>query len=239
MENLSKAFFALQVQFASILAQRKRGNLPEIFFKYTTLYPRLVGYPLVESNPLWQRIIHALPKDEDDQSQYMYELYKKHERIKQKPSPPPFGCFAFGYHKDTHTYELHFEPVDQKGNLGKERMTARIEDLQQMFAAIKKEHKDNETLFVTTWLLNIEAFTRLFPKEFIQTAQLWRNDTTQFMGHWGQFLDRHGNVKEVLAEKLLEKATKENHTYINEYFPLPAKIAQAPLSLFFEFYHIV
>lgn len=176
MTNFSKDFFDLQVKFAQIIAQKYAISFHQAIFKYTSLYVRTLGFsdenPPFETNPQWGKIIAEIPQDQSLQGEYFYTLYLDFEK-KQKPSHAgnTFGCFGYAFHTDTQNYELHFDAIDPKGNLGKDRMTERMKDLKEMFLAIYRENKEGTTFFVRTWLLNIEAFNRLFPKEFIQTTK--------------------------------------------------------------------
>jgi hypothetical protein len=58
-----------------------------------------------------------------------------------------------------------------------------------------------------SWLYNIEPYRRLFPKEYLKTAQINLNS---FHGYalWGQFLDKRLEVKTDLADQFYKKLEK-------------------------------
>lgn len=225
-----KDFFKLQIEFAHLLAKKNNTPFEHVLFQYTSLYVRSLGFSDTklssQENPAWKEIIASLPPTIEEQTNYFYEKYLTYEKSKPTSNPSPFGCFAYVYHEKTNQYELHFDAIDPQGNLAKERIDVRKTELKKMFEAIKKEERQNATFFVRTWLLNIEAFTRLFPENFLKTKHLWKVSTAQDNAHWGQFLDRFGNFKTEFGEILLKKVKTENHEDINLYFPLPALIAE-------------
>jgi hypothetical protein len=86
--------------------------------------------------------------------------------------------------------------------------------------------------------MSIPAFTRLFPEKFTQNAHPLERNIAQALTHWGQFVDKDGNIKKDLAEELLNKAKKKDHDKINNYFPLPALKSELELEKFYVFYKI-
>ena len=107
-----------------------------------------------------------------------------------------------------------------------------------MFQYIHKENRQNAKFFARTWLLNTEAFTRLFPKEFKEKTQLWPEHLTQDNTYWGQFVNRNGKLKRDLSKKLITNVDMLSSTDIRDYFPLKGRITEIPLELLFRFYNI-
>lgn len=230
-----KDFFKLQIEFAHLLATKRDDTFEQMLFQYTSLYVRSLGFSDTnlpsQTNPEWVKIMESLPVTPEEQTDYFYQKYLTFEKSKPATSEPrPYGCFGYVYHEATNQYELHFETVDPQGNLAKDRVEVRKTELKTMFEAIKKENKDSATFFVRTWMLNIEAFNRLFPEEFIRTKKMWDVTTAQDNAHWGQFLDRFGTMRKELAEELLANVQNESHDEINLYFPLPALKAEILVS---------
>jgi len=244
VEKFSKEFFILQLEFAKIISDKHALSLRESLFKYTSFYVRLLGFsdenPPVATNPDWMKIIAEMPGDQKKQEDYFYNRYLEYENNKQQSSSEhSFGCFSYVFDTNSNKYELHFDAIDPKGNFGKDRVDARMKELQEMFVSLRREERQDATFFVRTWLLNIEAFNRLFPKEFITTAKKLQINLAQNNSHWGQFVDRHGYLKKDLADKLLITALEKHFDHINDYFPLPALIAETSLNHFYTFYNVV
>lgn len=243
MKLFDKDFFSLQLDFADIISKKHHLSFEVALFNYTSLYVRLIGFsdetPPLITNPLWQKIINNLQRGKEDRLEYIYREYQKYESNKSKTSNGTvYGCFSYNFHKTTNDYELHFHNADPLGNLGKDRIESRISDLKHMFSTIKSEEKKDTTFFVRTWLLNIEAFRRLFPQQFILSAKPWGINLAQDNSHWGQFLDRNNKIKQSLADELINKAKDEFHEEINLYFPLQALIARSSLHPLYSFYGI-
>ena len=95
---------------------------------------------------------------------------------------------------------LHFEnrETSNHGTLSKERMATRKSELSAMFRYIQANHPDVETVRGGSWLYNIPAYLRLFPPDYVKTAEPVGYETT-FWALWGQFVDRHGSVRQPAA----------------------------------------
>ncbi len=243
MAIYSKDFFKLQLQFAQIISEKYECDFAEALFRFTSIYVRLLGFldedPPFRENTNWLKIVSDFPKNEDKQLEYIYIKYINHEKNRNRtPIANCFGCIFFKYHSKTNQYELHYNALEKESGLGYNRIQERLSDLKQLFETIQKEEKPGSTIFVRTWLLNIKAFQRLFPKIFIENAKMWDINLAQDNSHWGQFLDINGNVKLDLAEQLLTNAKSEYHENINSYFPLKVLISEEKTAEFYRFYNI-
>jgi len=236
-----KGYFQLQLDFADKMKGYRGLSLIKSIFLYTCFYARVVGFhdehPPEENNQKWQQIIKDLPLNQNNQTDYFYEKYVDFEKNKPKKNNQLyFGCFAFSYHNDNNTFELHFRNYDQdKGNLGKDRIKVRQSELKQMFGAMKNFNKLKAKVFLRTWLFNIGAFTRLFPPKFIKASKLWNIQLAQDNSFWGQFVDRKGNLKENLAQQLRDNL-KIKRSKINDYLPLPCLKSEVEQKIFYKFY---
>lgn len=238
-----KDFFKLQLDFVDLIHKKMNHRYEEALFLYTSFYVRLLGYmddhPPEITDVEWQKIIQELPQDKSKYLDYFYDKYLAYEHNQtHKTNQKRFGCFSYSYHKEINQYELHFGAHDPDGNLGKDRIPYRIADLQAMFTDIKRKDCKGSTLMVTTWLLNIEAFFRLYPPKFRSSAKLWNIGTAQTLTFWGQFVDRFGKLQNGISKQLLVNA--KNHTYsdVNEYFPYPALKSELPIDVFLNFYKV-
>lgn len=89
-----------------------------------------------------------------------------------------------------------------------------------------------------TWLYNRHEYTRLFPREYAESAQV---DHPHLIarGLWGQFL-RHGNRMngEVAALFLSRLAQLDDANRYADCFPYQSLLTEAPIPLFYAFYGI-
>lgn len=237
----TKKFFKLQFDFAELLAKKHKISLQEAIFDHTAFYIRFLGFSDTEkpstSSPDWQEIIKNIPSDYEQKIDYFYNKYLDYEKKKEQGKKLHISCFHYYYHEDKNQYELHFDPTDPEGNLGADRQEIRILELRKMFNDIKKENHIDAKFFVRTWLLNINAFNRLFPEKFSGTSILWPEKKTIDNAHWGQFVDRTGEIKQDLADKLISNVTNDFHEDVNLYFPLPARYAEMPVQILIEYYN--
>lgn len=243
MNNYPLEFFQLQADFALHLSQKHKLSLQEALFRNTAFYVRIIGHsdenlpdPM---HPQWQKLIASMPADTGKIADYFYDEYLKNESQKKHESKQitshTEACFHVYYHQKSNRYELHLDNNDPEGVLAHTRIAARKAELQNIYTEIVTKHGDDPILYVRTWLLNVNAFNRLFPNSFSQKAILWDSDNKTYDNtHWGQFLDRHMGFRSDLAMEFREKWQKETHTEFNLYFPLPAKYSELPVSKLIE-----
>lgn len=237
----SREFFKIQLQFARIMSKKRNIPFSQALYQYTCLYVRLLGYsdekrPTID-NEKWVHILKYLPNRQKEQIDYLYKKYLAYEALpKVKNNMKNFGCFSYSYHADLNQYELHFGPRDPKGNLGSARIKARLNDWKELFQSIHDERKKNTTTKISTWLLGINAFSRLLPKEFIAEAKPLHRDLAQNFTYWGPIVNRFGKVKTEMKKELLYKLKVENHTYVEDYFPRRALTSEIKTTIFYDFY---
>lgn len=89
-----------------------------------------------------------------------------------------------------------------------------------------------------SWLYNLEAYRRLFPPEYGSSALPIRAGFRS-MPLWGQFLDRHGKVRESMTRPFLRSLGEQSSLAdIDQCFPLPLRTARAAAAEFYQFYEI-
>ncbi len=242
MAQFAKDFFALQLDFAQVLAAYESISFTDALFKYTTIYNRLIGFsdfePPSQNNPRWLAILANWPQDTSAALEYVYALYQDFEAHKPSVADERLvrvGCFSYSYLPEKNMYALHFNNVDPAGNLGKDRVPVRMKELKELFLLMKQEQRPTAPVYVTTWLLTIEAFNRLFPAAFVESKKPRNKGMAQDNGWWGQFIDKNGMLKVELAEQLRENM-KSKRELVDEYFPLRTMRAEAPQRVLEEFY---
>lgn len=204
-------------------------------------YVRLFGYSDENrpstTNSYWVELISNLPKKQIDQLNYIYQKYIKYESLpKPKSNMKRFGCFSYSYHANINQFELHFGNHDPKGNLGASRIQARMEDWKNLFQSMCDEGKKDTTCKIATWLLGINAFSRLLPPDFVKQAKPINEDFAQNFTYWGPLLNRFGRVKSDMKRALLRNIRTQNHVYVEDYFPRRALTSETKTEVFFDFY---
>lgn len=238
---VSKDFFKLQIEFARAWSQKNTIDYDSVLFTNTCFYVRIFGYNDINrpsaDNPQWVSFIKSKPLDYSEQVDYFYKAYVNFEHNKPKAEQPK-SCFVYKYHPSLNIFELHFVNADPLGNFSHSRMPVRLQELKEMFAEIKKTNHSDAQVKIGTWMLSIEPFKRLFPREFTDNAVFLDTPLTQNYTHWGQFLTKDGQLKMDYADILLLNVRTKQFDHINSYFPIPAKISYLAQSFFYEFYGI-
>ncbi len=87
-----------------------------------------------------------------------------------------------------------------------------------------------------SWLYNLDAYRRLFPISYLATAHAAAH-RFQHMPLWGQFVDRHGAMKEPATRQFLARLERQSSLDgLERCFPLQALAVEAPVQDFYAFY---
>ena len=219
----SKEFFKIQLQFAHVISKKKNIPYTQALFLYTCIYVRLFGYiddtPPDERGLSWVGLVENLPRNQKDQLQYIYQKYLERESQPKSPSTiKMFGCFGYSYHEKINQYELHFAALDPKGNLGSDRIIERMKNWKDLFQDMYSYGRENTTCKIDTWLIGIDAFSRLLPHQFVAAIKPYRVGSTQTFTFWGPLVNRFRNYK-----------------YIEDYFPRKALTSEVKTEVFYNF----
>src|SRR5262249_34099833 len=104
------------------------------------------------------------------------------------------------------------------------------------FQHVERVERTPVRVIGASWLYNIEAYRRLFPPSYLETARVL-GQRFRHMPLWGQFLDRHGEVKKHLAAELLARLGRQSTLDgLDQCFPFQVLGLDAPASVFNEFY---
>ena len=205
-----------------------------------TLFNLRVSHDI--SNPLWDEFIKGLCTS-DPPEEWTYTFYRQRMAMESIPSDERqfFGCFSYVYPwRNTRKLRLHFEnrETSEQGTLSKERMTCRKSELSAMFRHIQATHPDIETVRGGSWLYNIPAYLRLFPPDYVKTAQPVGYETT-FWALWGQFIARKGSIRQPTASQFLDCLRKQKTVEgCLECFPYQVLRPECPIGTFYNFYRI-
>jgi hypothetical protein len=236
----AKAFFDLQFQFAQTVSALSGLPLARALLEYTNFYIRFgLGRNFHPAHPSWQEYLAGLGNT-DDGREWTYRFYVT------RPGPtawPPvvatFGCFAYA-RLGGDRIRLHFQNAEADGRspLGIERQAQRLAELAALSEHVKRTMPRHLRVVGASWLYNLEAYRRLFPESYLATARVVHG-RFQHMPLWGQFVDRHGEIKEAMANELLGRLGRQAGSEgLDQCFPLQVLAAEAPMPEFCEFYGV-
>lgn len=236
----AKAFFDLQLQFAHKVAALSGMSVAQALLEYTNLYIRFgLGRDFDPAQPTWREYVAGL-QTADDAGEWTYRFY-----LARPAAPPPGivatrGCFSYARLGDDRI-RLHFLNVEPDGHapLGRDRLRQRRADLAALFENVKRTQRSPLRVLGVSWLYNLEAYRRLFPPSYIASARAAEPPRFRNMPLWGQFLDRHGQVRTSPARQFLERLERQpSLDGLGQCFPLPALGVEASAQEFYDFYGI-
>ena len=234
--------FALQLALAQKVAAVAPMTLSQALFDYTQLWYWIkIGEPHSHQNPVWQRYVAGLVQAGDPQVWTAAFCHEREGANVPNPSAnnPRFGCFSYS-HWLRRLIRIHFSPQQPtpEGILGKAQMPDRLAELTALFRHVKTHMPKATRVRGGSWLYNIEAYRRLFPPVYVQTAKEVRGDW-QYMALWGQFYDRCGRVKEELAAEFLAAVERqETLDQVLDCFPYRVLRPECAIQHFYDFYEI-
>jgi hypothetical protein len=233
----AKAFFDLQLRFAWTMSALSGRPFADVVLAYTNVYIRFgLGREFDPGHPIWQAYLAGL-RDTNDGREWTYRFYLTRPHAMAAPAVVgTFGCFAYARLSDDRI-RLHFQNTEanEHSPLGIEQRSQRLADLGALFEHVKRTMRQPPRVVGASWLYNLEAYRRLFPKSYLATARVIHR--FQHMPLWGQFLNRHGELKEGLAEQLLERVGRQSSLDgLDQCFPFQVLAVEASALEFYEFY---
>lgn len=236
----AKAFFDLQFQFAEAAAGLAGQPLQQALLEYTNFYVRFgLGRGFDPAHPGWQEYLARL-RDTHDQRDSTYRFYVERASAMAAPGVvATFGCFAYARLSDDRI-RLHFENAerDESSPLAVERRGQRLADLTALFEHVKRTTREPPRVVGASWLYNLDAYRRLFPKSYLATARALHH-RFRHLPLWGQFVNRRGALKEAMARQLLERLGRlARLDELDQCFPFQVLGLEAPASEFYEFYGV-
>jgi hypothetical protein len=235
-----KTFLDLQVQFAHKVAALSGLPLDRALLDYTNLYIRLgLGREFDPAHPTWRAYAVGL-QDAGDIREWTYRFYlRRPDAMAATGIVATVGCFSYSQ-VGGDRIRLHFENADTDGqsSLGIDHLGHRLGDLAALFAHVKRTLGEPLQVVGASWLYNLAAYRRLFPDSYLATARVI-GQRFRHMPLWGQFLDRHGEVKEKMAHPFLQRLDGQSSLDgVGECFPFQVLSVQAPASAFYRHYRI-
>jgi hypothetical protein len=213
--------------------------LERTLFEYTNFYVRFgLGRSFEPRHRGWRAYLVGL-RDTQDGREWTYHFYTTRGATGLPDFVATFGCFAYT-RLDDGRIRLHFRNAESQGHspLALDRRRRRLAELAALVSHVRSSAGPSAQVVGASWLYNIDAYRRLFPDSYLATARVMP-DRFQHMPLWGQFVDRHGEVRVSAARSFLERlerqATAEG---VGECFPLQVLTVQAPVSELCAFYAV-
>jgi hypothetical protein len=234
----AKGFFDLQLQFAHKVAGLSGLPLARVLLEYTNLYIRFgLGRDFDPAHPTWQEYLAGL-EDTRDIGEWTYAFYSRRPDAMAAPGVvATFGCFAYS-RLSGERIRLHFQNAETAGHapLATERVGQRRAELTALFEHVQRTSCQPERVIGASWLYNLGAYRRLFPSSYLATARVIGH-RFQHMPLWGQFVDRHGAIKEPMTRQFRERLDRQSNVDgLEQCFPLQVLSVNAPVQEFHDFY---
>jgi len=234
----AKTFFDLQLRFAGKVTELAELPLTRALFEYTNLPIRFgLSHEAQPAHPVWQDYLAGL-EDAGDIGEWTYRFYlTRDERMAGPPVVATFGCFSYSLLPGDRI-RLHFRNADTEGHssLGAPCQDQRRADLAALFGHVRRTSPGHLQVVGISWLYNLEAYRRLFPLSYVATARVI-NNRFRSMPLWGQFLDRHGVLKEDMTRPFLARLEEQTCVErLHECFPFQVLAVEAPVREFYNFY---
>jgi hypothetical protein len=251
----AKEFFDLQLHFANRVADLSGLALNQALLEYTNLYVRFgLGRDFDPTHPTWQAYLTGL-NSADDRKAWTYRFYLMRPETMNVPSlVATSGCFSYAL-SGTERIRLHFwnAESDDQSPLGLDRQGQRKAELVALFRHVKQTlsghaesghaesgHAESGHADVVgvSWLYNLEAYRRLFPASYVQTARAIK-PRFQSMPLWGQFLNHRGHVKQSMTHAFLERLEQQSSLDgLRDCFPFQVLTVETSVLDFYDFYRI-
>jgi hypothetical protein len=234
----AKAFFDLQLQFADKVAELSGIPFSRVLLEYTNLYVRFgLGRDFDPVHPNWLAYLAGL-QNSHDRREWTYRFYLTRAEAMAGPVVvATFGCFSYALLGEDRI-RLHFQNADTVGHssLGVACLAQRRADLAALFGHVRHNLPERVRVVGVSWLYNLEAYRRLFPISCVATARVV-SDRFQSMPLWGQFLNRHGGLKESMTRPFLERLGRQmSLEHLHECFPFQVLTVEAPVRELCDFY---
>ena len=236
----ARAFFDLQLRFARAVARLAGLPLTRTLLEYTSFYIRFgLGRDFDPAHPGWRQYLAGLRNTSEDHD-WTYRFYLTRP---QAVTPPGLvatvGCFS--YSRLSHDrIRLHFLNTESLpcSPLASERRAQRLAELAALFAYARRVMPEPVRVVGASWLYNLEAYRRLFPKPYLASAHALPG-RFRHMPLWGQFLDRHGEIRENLAQMLLDRLARQaGPEGLDRCFPFQVLRVEAPAAELYDFYGV-
>lgn len=235
----ARAWFELQLEFAQKVADVTGLPLFQTLLEYTNLYVRFgLGREFDPAQPRWRQYLAGLESTRDHGA-WTHEFYRQQPEATVPGLMATSGCFSFATLGDGRV-RLHFRNIDPDdcSPLALERLELRQSELSSLLTTINAGYQKLPRVVGASWLYNLSGYRRLFPPAYLTTARVLTK-RFQSMPLWGQFLDRHLQVRPAARAEFLQRLALVSHAdQLDQCFPLPVLTLEASALEFHDFYRI-
>lgn len=237
-----KDLFQIQVAFAKKVAETLSISTEKALLEYTGFYKlfEIQDWDFNPENEVWKEFLGQIQiKSDQDIGGVAWNFYMQR---KQEWKPRiSFGCFSYDYNSENKKVHIHFENREKSntGPLDKSKRENRKVELKDLLVHVQKNHPDAEIISGFSWMYNIEAYKRLFPREYLENMEAV-NDWYGSFAIWGQFLDHVGNVKPQIGNQFLNCIqTKESMENLCSCFPYQILRPEVSIDIFYKEYSLL
>ena len=235
-----RGFFDLQIEFAEAVSALSGIPLARALLDYTNFYIRFgLGRDFDSSHAIWRQYVAGL-EQAADRGEWSHRFYEARDPGMAAPGVvAAFGCFSYA-RLDDDRIRLHFHNCETDGQspLARARRDRRVADLTALFTHIKRVVSRPVRVVGASWLYNLDAYRRLFPAPYVATARAVRG-RFRHMPLWGQFVDRHGEIRERVADQFRQRLGRQSSLENLDWcFPLQVLSVESPVQHFYECYGI-
>jgi hypothetical protein len=237
-------YFALQLDFADVVAAKAAVPLAEVVEHYTNLYRRC-GFgiwPDAPRVPEWHHYTAHLQTlaTHDQRLAWTQSFYMQLPPERLPAGRQQFGCFGCDPPDAAGRVRIHFTNYDTDGisPLSRAKMGARRQELQALFTYVQQTHAAAaQSVLGGSWLYHLDAYRRLFPPVY-GASRVVQEGNAHLQGQtcWGQFVDHRGAVKPVLRAQLFANLATVDLSRLWTAFPVPTYTVQAPIQAFYDLY---
>jgi hypothetical protein len=253
MERKAREQADLRLHFVEAISAKTGISLAKCFNDYTDLKLRLMG-PDPEDEAAfkshierWEEftnIIAQLPDHESRLDKIMQRFKEPTDRTDHRDDE--YWPFRYDYVDDqgepfVATHFGNMLPVDNvtegPGLLSKERYEEQRAKLRAMFIEIKNKYPDVKEVRGRSWLYNVEAYRRLYPKVYGDSKAIAKG-IYRGGGRWGQFRRSDGSVNPELRAIFYKNLKNLDPGNPEAAFPLQTWTVRAPIEEFYKEYGI-
>lgn len=163
-----------------------------------------------------------------------FDLHRRDQAAASSRSAP-FGPFNCRDDREAGLLRLRF--VNGPHVLASAQQAQRMSELHKLFSTIGERYPGDALVSGFSWLYHLEAYSRLFPPAFIESAQpapRWFSSGAR----WGQVATGEGRLRPGIAATLLSRASAARDIdMLDRCFEFSVLSLRAPLSVFIDFYN--
>jgi len=237
--HLTKEYVDLQVRFVKKLCEIDKAPFDLYFMIYADAPNMLrMDFKIWHPNLPDFREFSNLLVNSTDYTTTIYDFaIKKLGEIPRDPFKSPYGFFYRNILKSAFILEMHTqydEPILGIHPLDHRRFEETKGNLYTMMKEAKEKFPNLTWVTGNSWLYNIEAYRRLFPKEYLDTGK-FNTHSFHGLGLWGQFLNKGLQIKKDVAEEFYKKLdVAQTFEQAMEAFPYMVIGLKAPIDCFLK-----